>query len=212
MGGRDENNAGDINSLLNEIERLAVQSGAAVVFGAHFSKGNQAGKESIDRISGSGVFARDPDSILVMTKHENEDTYTIDATLRNFKPIAPFCLRWDYPLMVRDEDADPNDLKRPGQKLEKFPKEKLLFVLGDQELTTKEWENQTCVSTKMSRRTFTDKKKELVDAELITETNDRKWKAVKEDKPKPSRKSNFANIPDLSLPPNPMKKERAIGQ
>ena len=63
MGGRDENAAGAINTLLNEIEKLAVQTGAAVVFGAHFSKGNQAGKDSIDRISGSGVFARDPDSI-----------------------------------------------------------------------------------------------------------------------------------------------------
>jgi len=37
-----------------------VKTGAAVGFGAHYSKGNQAGKEAIDRVSGSGVFARDP--------------------------------------------------------------------------------------------------------------------------------------------------------
>jgi len=72
MGHRDENAAGDIGSLLNEVERLAVQTGAAVVFGAHFSKGSQAGKESIDRVSGSGVFARDPDSILTLTRHEED--------------------------------------------------------------------------------------------------------------------------------------------
>jgi RecA-family ATPase len=53
LGKRDENKAGDIASLCNEIEQLAVQSGAAVVFGAHYSKGNQAGKEAIDRIGGS---------------------------------------------------------------------------------------------------------------------------------------------------------------
>jgi len=38
LGKRDENKAGDIASLCNEIEQLAVQSGAAVVFGAHYSK------------------------------------------------------------------------------------------------------------------------------------------------------------------------------
>ena len=48
LGKRDENKAGDIASLCNEIEQLAVQSCAAVVFGAHYSKGNQAGKEAID--------------------------------------------------------------------------------------------------------------------------------------------------------------------
>lgn len=38
--------------------RLTVETGAGVAFGSHFSKGNQIQKESIDRISGSGVFAR----------------------------------------------------------------------------------------------------------------------------------------------------------
>jgi hypothetical protein len=58
--GRDENRAGDIASLLNELEVIVVRTGAAVAFGAHYSKGNQAQKETIDRIGGSGVFGRDP--------------------------------------------------------------------------------------------------------------------------------------------------------
>ena len=101
LGGRDENSAGEIGRLLNEVEKLAVETGAAVVFGAHFSKGNQAGKESIDRIAGSGVFARDPDAILTMTKHDTEYTYTVDADLRNFAEMEPFCVKWVYPLMAR---------------------------------------------------------------------------------------------------------------
>ena len=68
-GDTDENSAGDVAKLMNELERLAVKSKAAIVFSAHFSKGNQAGKESVDRVSGSGVFARDPDAILSLTKH-----------------------------------------------------------------------------------------------------------------------------------------------
>jgi len=37
LGGRDENSAGDISELCNELERLAVETGAAIVFAAHYS-------------------------------------------------------------------------------------------------------------------------------------------------------------------------------
>ena len=115
LGQRDENKAGDIASLLNEIESLAVKTGAAVAFGAHYSKGNQAGKEVIDRIGGSGVFARDPDSILNFTKHEQEDCFTVEATLRNHPPIEPFVVRWEFPIMCVDSTLNPAQLKQAGR-------------------------------------------------------------------------------------------------
>lgn len=178
-GNRDENSAGDMGELLNEIERLAVSSGAAVVFGAHFSKGNQAGKESIDRISGSGVFARDPDSILVMTKHETEDTYTVEATLRNFKPVPPFCVRREHPLMVVDENADPKNLKRANVKTEKFSPELLMNALGHYDLTTTEWQERTCKATGMSKRTFMDKFATLKSDPLkLKQLASGKWRAA----------------------------------
>jgi hypothetical protein len=112
LGARDENRAGEIASLLNHIEHIAVESGAAIAFGAHYSKGNQALKESIDRIGGSGVFARDPDAILTLTKHEENDAFTCEPVLRNHAPHAPFVLRWQWPLMVRDSSLDPTKLKK----------------------------------------------------------------------------------------------------
>jgi hypothetical protein len=115
LGNRDENSAGDMTDLLNTLERLAVESGAAVAFGAHFSKGNQAKKESIDRISGSGVFARDPDTILTLTSHEAPDAYVVEATLRNFAPLKPFCIRWEYPVMTLAPELRPEHLKKPGK-------------------------------------------------------------------------------------------------
>lgn len=134
LGNRDENKAGDVASLCNQLERVAVKTGAAVAFGAHYSKGNQAMKESIDRIGGSGVFARDPDSILTMTAHEEEDAFTVDATLRNFKPLDPFVLKWNWPVFFRT-DLDPLDLKRPknrnsGQFAAKYSKGALLSNLS----------------------------------------------------------------------------------
>ena len=111
LGSRNENDAGDIASLLNEVEQLAAKSGAAVVFGAHFSKGNQAGKDAIDRIGGSGVFARDPDVILTMTPHQDDDAHVIDLTLRALPPVKPFVVRWSESVFVTDGEADPEALR-----------------------------------------------------------------------------------------------------
>ena len=113
MGGRDENSAGDVADILNQFEKIAVETGAAVVFGSHFSKGNQAGKEVLDRVSGSGVFARDPDTIITLTKHAEEDAFTVEPILRNFPSMKPFAVRWEYPVMHRATDLNPDDLKQP---------------------------------------------------------------------------------------------------
>ena len=111
----DENSARAMAALMNSIEHLAVETGAAVAFAAHYSKGNQANKEAIDRVSGSGVFARDPDSLLNFTRHQTEDCYSVEATLRNFPPMMPFAVRWQFPLFVRDASLDPAELKTPGK-------------------------------------------------------------------------------------------------
>lgn len=114
MPGKDEIGTPDTSELMNEIERLAVDTGAGAAFGSHFSKGNQAQKNSIDRISGSGVFARDPDSILTLTQHEEDDAFTAEPILRNHPPVVPFVLRWKHPLFLRDELLDASKLRPAG--------------------------------------------------------------------------------------------------
>ena len=66
-------------------------------------------------MSGSGVFSRDPDSLLNFTSHREADCYTVEATLRNFPPLCPFVVRWDYPLFARDGSLNPAELKTPGR-------------------------------------------------------------------------------------------------
>jgi len=123
LGGRNENDAGDIGELCNELEHLAVQTGAAVLYAAHFSKGNQASKEAIDRISGSGVFGRDADSLIILTKHETPDAYAVDLILRNLPEQPSFVVQWEYPVMVETE-LNPAKLKQPaGRKPEHAPEE-----------------------------------------------------------------------------------------
>ena len=86
-GKGKENDASDMAQLMNSIEDVAVQTGAAVAFGAHHSKGNQSEKQAIDRISGSGVFARDPDALLDFARHEEDECFTVEFIVRNFAPI-----------------------------------------------------------------------------------------------------------------------------
>jgi hypothetical protein len=162
LGGRsDENRTGDIAALLNDFERLAVKTEAAVAFGAHYSKGNQSGKESIDRIGGSGVWARDPDSILNFTKHEEEDCFTIDATLRNHPPVPPFVVRWNYPLMEREQSLDPERLKKPAGRKREYNNDQLLDLIDLEPLTSNEWQQKAKTKLKMSESTFFRRLKEI---------------------------------------------------
>jgi len=180
LGKRDENKAGDINSLLNEVDNLAVQSNAAVVFGHHFSKGKQTDKSPIQRISGSGVFGRSPDAIVVLTPHEEKDVFVVETILRNFKSVDPFCVEFDYPMMMPKDDLDPVNLKG-SKKEERFPVELLLKHLRVKPLTHQEWQELCCTGTdRMSERTFADKKKSLIKKKQVVEGAGKKWMLTSE--------------------------------
>lgn len=116
LGDLDENKASDMTKLMNLIESITVQTGAAVVFGSHFSKGNQAGKEAKDRPSGSGVLIRDPDAILTMTRHQEDQCFVVNSELRYLPPRSEFVIRWNFPIMQADESLDPRQLYVPGAK------------------------------------------------------------------------------------------------
>jgi AAA domain len=175
LGDRDENKAGDIASLLNEIESLAVQTGAAVAFGHHFGKGNQSGKESIDRIGGSGVFTRDPDTILTMTPHGEPDCFTVDAILRNFAPILPFVVKREHPLMVREDELDPADLKKKPGASKKFSDDEILSPLRDgTPLSKKQWFQTVHAETDISLASFNNRTKSLEAHGAVTQLGDKR--------------------------------------
>ena len=115
----DENAAGEVAEVMHLVEDFAQATGAAFMFSHHFSKGNKAEVDSIDRASGSGVFARDPDAILTMTKHEEDDCATLEATLRNCPPLDSRVLEFSkdsFPCFKVRDDLDPNELKTLGNR------------------------------------------------------------------------------------------------
>lgn len=70
----DENSADQMAHFTNQFDKIATELGASVIYCHHHSKGAQGGKRSMDRASGSGVFARDPDALIDLVELELTDT------------------------------------------------------------------------------------------------------------------------------------------
>lgn len=69
----DENSADQMANFCNQFDLVCTELGCAVIYCHHHSKGSQGNKKSMDRASGSGVFARDPDALLDLIELELTD-------------------------------------------------------------------------------------------------------------------------------------------
>lgn len=120
LGDEDENDAGSINELCNQLENVCQQTGAALAFAHHFAKGDPWDKTPLDRPSGSGVFARDPDSVVILTpgrlargekdnregvvSREDKDSLVfMDVILRASAPMPSGWLRWHHGYFAPDK-------------------------------------------------------------------------------------------------------------
>lgn len=87
----DENSADQMAHFCNQFDKVCSEVGCAVIYCHHHSKGSQGGKKSMDRASGSGVFARDPDALLDLTELEITDGI---RKSEEDKLICSKCLEW----------------------------------------------------------------------------------------------------------------------
>jgi RecA-family ATPase len=116
--GGDENSASDIANFCNEMDHIARETGASVIYNHHHAKGSQGEKKAIDRGSGSGVFARDPDAIVDLsilsidreTEHlvashlqSHEMPMKMEFNLREFMSPDPINLWFSFPLHIIDD-------------------------------------------------------------------------------------------------------------
>ncbi|MCM3413543.1 AAA family ATPase [Metabacillus litoralis] len=69
----DENSADQMAHFTNQFDKIATELGSSVIYCHHHSKGTQGGKKSMDRASGSGVFARDPDALIDLVELDITD-------------------------------------------------------------------------------------------------------------------------------------------
>lgn len=118
----DENSADQMANFCNQFDKVCTELKCAVIYCHHHSKGSQTAKRSMDRASGSGVFARDPDALLDLLELElenmNEDklqdapidtsqctAWRMEGTLREYPKFKPVDLWFEYPIHKVDTNG-----------------------------------------------------------------------------------------------------------
>ena len=139
----DENSADQMAKFCNQFDKVCTELGASVIYCHHHSKGAQGGKRSMDRASGSGVFARDPDAMLDMIELE----LTNDVINQEInKTLCKICKRF-LETYVKDrnweEELSQDDLLT-GSKMVEYCKN----AIGDSQWKAEIFEKQMEAGTK----------------------------------------------------------------
>ena len=117
------------------------------------------------------MFGRHPDGIITLTPHEEDNAFVAEATLRNFPPMKPFALRWEYPLLEFAGDLDPKKLRgKPGAK-PKYTAAGVLDCLTDG-MTTGEWKAAAIEQLGLAASTFAKLKGEAAADKRVEQSND----------------------------------------
>lgn len=129
----DENAADKVAAFCNELDKVCTELECSIIYCHHHSKGIQGVKKSMDRASGSGVFARDADALLDLIQlsvkpdeslkegpqsgdtqnrdnapkvvRSTETAWRIEPTLREFAEFEPVNFWFRYPIHVEDKSG-----------------------------------------------------------------------------------------------------------
>lgn len=103
----DENSADQMSNFCNQFDKVCTELDAAVIYCHHHSKGSQGSKKSMDRASGSGVFARDPDAMLDLIELD-----VTDALMKQEKnkAVCAVCKRYLDAHYAWEDDLSQDDL------------------------------------------------------------------------------------------------------
>ena len=122
----DENNASEMGAFCNQFDKICTATGCSAIYCHHHSKGAQGMKKAMDRASGSGVFARDPDAQLDMIQLElsediennvrdgNATAWRLESSLREFPNIKPLNFWFEYPIHRIDDGGVLGDMPAQG--------------------------------------------------------------------------------------------------
>ena len=117
----DENSADQMANFCNQFDRVCTELGCAVIYCHHHSKGSQGSKKSMDRASGSGVFARDPDALLDLIELETTDALMIQEENKAICEVCRIYLDANYEWQ---DDLSLDDLCS-AVRMQDYCKEKL---------------------------------------------------------------------------------------
>lgn len=112
----DENSADQMAHFANQFDKICTELGTAVIYCHHHSKGYQGQKRSMDRASGSGVFARDPDALLDLTELELTRALKKQITDRAACSVCIAAIQRHEPLYFEDK-VGPDDQLSASQMM-----------------------------------------------------------------------------------------------
>lgn len=112
----DENSADQMAAFCNQFDKVCTELGCAVIYCHHHSKGSQGAKRSMDRASGSGVFARDPDALLDLIELETTEALMKQEENKAVCAACRQCLDRHHP--GYEEDVSLDDMLSSVQMLE----------------------------------------------------------------------------------------------
>ena len=186
----DENNASEMGQFCNQFDKICSTAGCSTIYCHHHSKGAQGFKRAMDRASGSGVFARDPDAQLDMIQLEtseefmtenadnlNSTAWRLECSLREFPNFKPRNFWFEYPIHRIDDagilaslysEGDPkNNLAKSGKRNQTPEMRREEF---DRAFDINKRADGTCLASAiaeyldMAERTVRDRVKEFGDA------------------------------------------------
>lgn len=123
----DENNASEMGAFCNQFDKICAAAGVSMIYCHHHSKGAQGAKKAMDRASGSGVFARDPDALIDIVPLEMTEDFKnnyrddpkatpwrVEFVLREFPSPEPINVWFSWPLHKVDTSDDMAALSPQG--------------------------------------------------------------------------------------------------
>lgn len=163
LGDRSENDAGDMADLFNKIEALSFNLGFAYLVAHHYAKGNAGQKKMLDRAAGSGVVARDGDTIITLTDIEDDGLggapVSMQIECRDMPPVPAIPLRWDHPVFEADQlGLDPHKIKQvqPNTAKEPIPDAAVMAILSATPQTKETLCHNLMTETKRGRNAVWD--------------------------------------------------------
>lgn len=149
VNGGDDNDARAVAKFTNTLDLIIMRCGCAVIYAHHHPKGATGGRKAIDRMSGSGVYGRDADTVMdfsplfvpedLWAKYEHKPIYRAEVKCRSFKDRPPIDVLFDWPRFRRDVAGEFKSLKVLGEDTSAERQELAAAAREEQATETREY-------------------------------------------------------------------------
>lgn len=135
VNGGDDNDAKAVAKFTNTLDLIVDRCGCAAIYAHHHPKGTSGQKKSMDRMSGSGVYARDADTVLDFTLLDADDQtrarfsgaslFRVTVTCRSFGSRPDMDVAFKFPRFYEDRSGLLSKLRVEGEEMDPAQKRKL---------------------------------------------------------------------------------------